>query len=59
VADFIRYPRGKVLVVFDRRADADRAIAAVRELKVLLTAIDQLEGRADADRLDAAGRQHA
>jgi hypothetical protein len=33
VADFIGYSRGKVLVVCDRRADADR--------------------------LDAAGRQHA
>ncbi len=58
MADFIGYPRGKVLAVFDRRADADRAMAAVRALKVALTAIELLEGPADADRFDATGQRH-
>ena len=58
VADFIGYPRGKVLAVFDRPADADAAVVALRGLPVSQASIERFEGRADADRFDATGERH-
>jgi hypothetical protein len=58
VADFIGYPRGKVLAVFDTRSDADRALRALRSLKPSPAAIEQFEGLSDADRFDATGQRH-
>lgn len=58
MADFIGYPVGRVLAVFDRAADADRAVAAVAGLGVAAAAIERFQGAADADRFDATGRRH-
>jgi hypothetical protein len=56
MAQFIGYPVGRVLAVFDRPADADRASAALREMGV--TDVERFEGVADADRFDATGERH-
>jgi hypothetical protein len=56
VAEFIGYPVGKVLAVFDRAADADRAIEGLRSLGV--ADVERFQGAADADRFDATGQRH-
>jgi hypothetical protein len=56
MAAFIGYPVGKVLAVFDRSADADRAAEAVRSLGG--HEVERFEGAADADRFDATGQRH-
>jgi len=58
VAEFIGYPVGKVLAVFDRPTDADRAVDAVGALGIQSGAIERFEGAADADRFDATGQRH-
>ena len=56
MTEFIGYPTGKVLAVFDRAADADRAIAGLRALNA--TDVERFHGVADADRFDATGVRH-
>ena len=56
MADFIGYPAGKVLAVFDRSADADRVVETLRGLQV--TDVERFEGTEDADRFDATGERH-
>ena len=56
MAGFIGYPAGRVLAVFDRAGDADRAIEGLRELG--LAAVERFEGRTDGDRFDATGERH-
>ena len=58
MADFIGYPRGKVLAVFDRPADAERAVEALGASRSSTAHIERFEGRADADRFDATGERH-
>jgi hypothetical protein len=58
VAGFIGYPRQKVLAVFDTRATADTAIAALRGRSVAAGDIERFEGAADADRFDSTGQRH-
>jgi hypothetical protein len=58
VAQFIGYPAGKVLAVFDRSADADRAREAVRAMGVEPASTERFVGPTDADRFDATGRRH-
>jgi len=58
VAEFIGYPVGKVLAVFDRSADADRAVDAVGALGIQPGAIERFQGAEDADRFDATGQRH-
>jgi len=58
VAQLIGYPAGKVLVVFDTAADADRAVEAVRSTAGAGATIERFSGPADADRFDATGRRH-
>jgi hypothetical protein len=56
MADFIGYPAGKVLAVFDRAADAARAIAAVATPRA--ADVERFDGPSDADRFDATGQRH-
>jgi hypothetical protein len=56
VAEFIGYPAGKVLAVFDGSPAADQALAAIRAMQV--TDVERFEGAADADRFDATGQRH-
>jgi hypothetical protein len=56
MADFIGYPAGKVLAVFDRSADADRVVEILRAARI--TDVERFEGTGDADRLDATGERH-
>ena len=56
MAEFIGYPTGKVLAVFDRAAAADAAIAAARALNA--PGVERFHGAADADRFDATGARH-
>ena len=56
MAEFIGYPAGKVLAVFNGSADADQAIAALRAMQV--TDVERFKGSADADRFDATGQRH-
>jgi len=58
VAQFIGYPVGRVLAVFDRSGDADRAIDAFASIGGGAAAIERFHGSADADRFDATGRRH-
>jgi hypothetical protein len=58
MADFIGYPVGKVVAVFDRPADADRAADALVTSGIQASAIERFEGTADADRFDATGQRH-
>jgi len=58
VANFIGYPVGKVLAVFDRAADADRSIEAAQAMGIEPTSIERFEGPTDADRFDATGQRH-
>jgi hypothetical protein len=60
VAEFIGYPAGKVLAVFDRAADADRAIEAVATIAGTGPdePVERFAGAADADRFDATGQRH-
>ena len=58
MAEFIGYPVGKVLAVFDRSTDADRAVDAVGALGLQSGAIERFQGAADADRFDATGQRH-
>ena len=58
MAKFIGYPAGKVLAVFDRAVDADRAVAAVQTVAGAGGAVERFAGSADADRFDATGRRH-
>ena len=62
--DFIGYPTGKVLAVFDSPTDADRAARSLEELRTaprLRLAPEDIErfaGIDDADRFDATGARH-
>jgi hypothetical protein len=56
MADFIGYPAGKVLAVFDRSGDADRAVETVRSIAG--AGLERFAGAADADRFDATGQRH-
>ena len=56
MADFIGYPAGKVLAVFDRAADADRASEAARAVGA--EGVERFEGADDADSFDATGERH-
>jgi len=56
VADFIGYPAGKVLAVFDGSAAADRVAETLRGLQI--TDVERFEGTEDADRFDATGERH-
>lgn len=56
MASFIGYPAGKLLAVFDRPADADRAADALRSLG--FGEIERFQGSGDADRFDATGQRH-
>jgi hypothetical protein len=56
MADFIGYPAGKVLAVFDRASDADRATEAARAVGA--EGVERFEGADDADRFDATGERH-
>jgi len=56
VADFIGYPSGRVLAVFDRAGDANRAIERLPAPGA--AEVERFEGRADADRFDATGARH-
>jgi hypothetical protein len=73
VAKLIGYPVGRVLAVFDRAADADRAIGSVgaisapgggagargvRDSDARGVEVERFEGSADADRFDATGQRH-
>ena len=58
MAEFIGYPAGKVLAVFDRPADAGRAVEAVGALGIAPDMVEWFSGPADADRFDATGRRH-
>jgi hypothetical protein len=58
VTDFIGYPRGKVLAVFDRVAGADMANQARHELGIGDRDIERFHGSGDADRFDATGQRH-
>jgi hypothetical protein len=48
---------GRLLAVFDRAEDADRAIAGLTEAGITPGRIQRLIGPADADALDASGRR--
>ena len=56
MADFIGYPAGKVLAVFDGSAAADRVAETLRGLQI--TDVERFEGTEDADRFDATGERH-
>jgi len=56
MADFIGYPAGKVLAVFDGSPAADRVIETLRGLQI--TDVERFEGANDADRFDATGERH-
>jgi hypothetical protein len=58
MAEFIGYPRRKVLAVFDSPAAADRAVAALESAGIPGATIERFEGAADADRFDATGERH-
>jgi hypothetical protein len=58
VADFIGYPRRKVLAVFDTPAAARGAVEAVIAAGVDAGAVERFEGLGDADRFDATGQRH-
>jgi len=60
VAELIGYPTGKVLAVFDRSADAERAIEAVGAIAGAGADedVERFVGAADADRFDATGQRH-
>jgi len=60
VAEFIGYPTGKVLAVFDRATDADRAVEAVATIAEAGPGgnVERFVGAADADRFDATGQRH-
>jgi hypothetical protein len=58
MADFIGYPRRKVLAVLDSPADAARAIESVAAAGIERAVIERFEGAADADRFDSTGRHH-
>ena len=56
MADFIGYPTGRLLGVFDQPWHADRAAIDLKGLGFL--DMDRYEGSGDADRFDATGRRH-
>ena len=56
MADFIGYPAGKVLAVFDHSAHAERALEAISRLPA--ASVERFEGPSDADRFDATGQRH-
>ena len=58
--DFIGYPTGKVLAVFDSPAEADRAAQTLEALRGAprLQAVERFAGTDDADRFDATGARH-
>jgi len=58
MADFIGYPRRKVLAVLDTPAEAARAIEAVAAAGVQEGVIERFEGAEDADRFDSTGEHH-
>jgi hypothetical protein len=66
MAEFIGYPAGRVLAVFDRSEDADRAIEAVGSIAgvgssagvAARDAVERFAGSDDADRFDATGQRH-
>jgi hypothetical protein len=58
VAEFIGYPRRKVLAVFDSPSEADRAAIALEAVGVARAATERYEGSTGADRFDATGQRH-
>ena len=58
MAKLIGYPAGKVLAVFDRAVDAERALDAIHALELDADATQRFAGSADADRFDATGQRH-
>ena len=58
VAQFIGYPRGKVLAVFDAPEEAAAAIATLEASGIPKRAIERFSGTEDADRFDATGQRH-
>lgn len=58
MAEFIGYPRQKVLAVFDTPAAAQVGLRAVTAAGVGTHAIERFAGVADADRFDASGERH-
>lgn len=58
MAEFIGYPRRKVLAVFDTPAAARAAVGALIGAGIDADAIDRFEGPGDADRFDATGQRH-
>jgi len=58
VAEFIGYPTGKVLAVFDRAADAETAIDAVGAMGIPAKGVERFAGPDHADRFDATGHRH-
>jgi hypothetical protein len=58
VARFIGYPNRQVLAVFDDRAAARRALAALGEAGAKDDDIETYAGAADAERFDATGAHH-
>jgi hypothetical protein len=58
VTRFIGYPNRQVVAVFDDRASADRAVAALRGSGVPDADLETYDGVADAVRFDATGELH-
>ena len=58
MAEFIGYPVGKVVAVFDRSEDADRAVDAIRASSPAGIEVERFAGADDADRFDATGQRH-
>jgi hypothetical protein len=58
VGEFIGYPVGRVLAVFDRLTDLDEAVEHVRRLSIAADGIERFSGAGDADRFDATGQRH-
>jgi hypothetical protein len=55
---FIGYPSRQVVGVFDSRAAAERAVAAMRDAGANAATIQVYEGAADSERFDATGARH-
>jgi hypothetical protein len=58
MGQFIGYPVGRVVAVFDRDIDAGRAIEDLSALGIEAGGIERFSGADDADRFDATGQRH-
>lgn len=58
MARFIGYPNRQVVAVFDDRAAADAAVAALRARGIPDEAVETFGGVEDAERFDATGARH-